>query len=62
LCKSRSYKFELASKRKVVPYLSFYQIANIGKFWSTRKVVFIIYKFGSFWKNKKSGLMGWAHE
>jgi hypothetical protein len=40
-------EFELASKRRVVPYLSFHQSAMFGIFWSIKRVVFIIYKFGS---------------
>jgi hypothetical protein len=31
---SGSLEFELAFKRKVVPYLSFYHIAKFGKFWT----------------------------
>jgi hypothetical protein len=49
-------------KSRVVPYLSFYQHAKFGKLWSTRRVIFIIYKVGSVWKNRKSILNGLGHE
>jgi hypothetical protein len=42
-----SFRFELASKRKFVPYLPLYRIEKCGKFWSIIKMVFIIYKFSS---------------
>jgi hypothetical protein len=43
-------EFELASKRNVLPYHSFYEITKFGKFWITRRVVIMIYKLGSVLK------------
>jgi hypothetical protein len=57
-----SLEYELASKRKVVPYLSIYLIAKLGKFWRTIRVVFIIYKLDSVWKNKKIEVVGRVDE
>jgi hypothetical protein len=54
----RRHKYELASKRKDVPCRSFHQIAKFGKFWSTRIVIFIIYKFCSVWENRKAFVSG----
>jgi hypothetical protein len=55
-------EFKLASKWKVVPYHSLYQIAKFGKFWSNRSRVFIISKFVSVWEKGKAIVYGPGHE